>query len=112
MLFRAQQVAVLGGHRQSAGTANPNYVGAQIREHHRGVWARSDATKFDDSHAGQRPGQARPFFTSSTRSRKPWVPASIVPLMARFRTKPGTGTTGSTLIWNVTLVRSPSGVNV
>ena len=55
-LSAVQQVAVLGGHRQSAGTANPNYVGAQIREHHRSVRPGSDTAQFDYSHPGEGSG--------------------------------------------------------
>ncbi|COY30771.1 Uncharacterised protein [Mycobacterium tuberculosis] len=36
---------------------------------------------------------------------------SIVPLIARFSTKPGSGTCGSTVISNWTRVLSPLGVN-
>ena len=62
------------------------------------------------SRGPRRPSAATcPFFTSSTRSRRPLVPVSIVPLTARLRTKPGSGTTGSTLISKTTLVLSPSG---
>ena len=92
-LAAVQQVAVLGRHRQPAGAAHPHHVGAQVGEHHPRVRARPDAAEFDDFDPGQgsRTGHGvyLPFFNCSTRLRKPSVPVSIVPLMARFNTKPG-----------------------
>ena len=53
-----------------------------------------------------------PFLTFITCLRSPSVAVSIPPFIARFNTKPGIGTAGSTVISNLTRVLSPSGVSV
>src|SRR5262249_34755252 len=111
-----QQVTVLGRHLQTAGAPHPDQVGTQIREHHARMRARSDAAEFDDPHAGQGPPANHygylPFFTFSTCVRNSWVAASIVPFTARLRTKPGSGTLGSTVTSNLTSVSSPLGTRM
>jgi hypothetical protein len=52
-LAPVQQVKVLGGHRQSTWTTDPDHVGTQVREHHCRVRARTDAAEFDHSHPVQ-----------------------------------------------------------
>src|ERR1700744_5408518 len=94
-----QQVAVLGGHREAAGPSHPHHISPQISEDHPRVRTRPDATELDDPHSSQWPAGShydyRPFFTCSTRSRSALVAESMVPLTARLRTKPGSGTFGS-----------------
>ena len=60
MLAAVQQVDVLGRHLKPAGPAHPRHVGAEVREHHRGVWTRADAAEFQYLHPGQRPGVSHP----------------------------------------------------
>ena len=50
-----QQVEVFRGDLQAAGPAYPHHVGAQVREHHRGVRSGSDAAKFQYFHPGEGP---------------------------------------------------------
>jgi len=53
-LAAMQQVEVLGGHLQPARPAHSHHVGAEVREHHRGVRAWADAAEFEYLHTGER----------------------------------------------------------
>ncbi len=44
------------GHLQPAGPAHPHHVGAEVREHHRGVRTGADAAEFDHFHPGKGSG--------------------------------------------------------
>ena len=114
-----QQVEVFGRDLQPARPAHPHHVGAEVREHHRGMWTRANAAEFDHFHPGKRSGVGHrsnvtqpPFLTFSTCSRSPSVAASTPPFIARLSMNPGSGTDRSTVMSNRTFVLSPSGVSV
>jgi hypothetical protein len=87
------------------------------------AWAESPADSGSNDNPVGVPGVSRragvplpnylsAFLTFSTCLRSPSVAVSIAPFITRLRTNPGSGTDGSIVMSNLTLVLSPSGLSV